>query len=166
MSDQLARRTFPVSYLSLAVASLSMVTSLYQGWLQTENMATVTRDIARREQIRVCRDVIEAYFEAKLRIGLLADAVERTGAAYVPGGPAEQAAIAVSRIGAYGTFLANVEGEEARDRYTRLTRELEVALAAASKGSAGTPDGLFREADRHFAGMNEDCAVSSRLAAP
>lgn len=163
MTNQPARRTVPISFVSLAIASLSMVTAMYQGWLQTENMASMTRDIARREQIRVCKDVIEAYFEAKLRIGLLADKMGRTELFLTLTTPSEQAAVAVSRIGAFGTFLANVQGEDARARYTSLTRELETVLEATLAGAVTDRDGLFREADRLFAVLNEDCVASARL---
>lgn len=148
-------RTPTVALLSVAIACFSLGTAMYQGYVQTRNLETVQRDIARREQIRACKDVIEAFFEAKLRTGLLLQGGDdgSDGARQ----SAELAAVAVSRLGAVGTFLANMEGKDARARYTQLTRTVEAALSAARGGDAAAHAGAVAEADRLFAGMNMDC---------
>jgi hypothetical protein len=150
-------RPSAITWISLGVACFSMATAMYQGWLATRNMEIVQKDIARREMIRSCRDGIEAYFEAKLRIALL-----QTGEATAR--RLENAAIAVSRFAAIGTFLANVEGEEQRVRYTRLSRELDRLRLLPPAGGAFDEKAFFADADRLFAGMNEDCVRSARLA--
>ncbi|WP_181702829.1 hypothetical protein [Chthonobacter albigriseus] len=154
-------RPSPVALLSIGIACFSLATAMYQGYVQTRNLEAVQRDIARREHIRGCKDVIEAYFEAKLRIGILRDRV-----ADAPSGlPSadEQAAVAISRFGAIGTFLANVQGDEARARYTKLTQTLEATFQAVRTGGS-QPGNLFQEADQLFKGMNEDCVGSARQA--
>ncbi|HUG63140.1 MAG TPA: hypothetical protein VMP03_14925, partial [Methylomirabilota bacterium] len=123
-------------------------------------MEAVQRDITRREVIRGCKDVIEAYFEAKLRIGLLADAVRRQADI---DRQAEAAAIAASRFAAIGTFLANGQNEAARGRYTELSKEIERLVAAAGAGSIEDLSGAYGAADGLFKGMNQDCVGSARL---
>ena len=161
MSGQSSGRPPLLSLVTLTIAVASLSTAIYQGWVQTRNLEIVQRDLARREQVRSCKDVIEAYFDVKLRIGLIADAA--TGSPPGLPDPVVQARMAVSRFGALGTYLANFQGEEARSRYTALTRELErvMGLARTAAGPSGM-EALFEAADGLFYGMNEDCARSAR----
>lgn len=160
MTERSASRPSRLTLVTLAIALLSLATAVYQGWVQTRNLEIVQRDLARREQVRSCKEVIEAYFEAKLRIGLLVGS-RAAPAATFPASPEEAAAIAVSRFAALGTYLANFQGEATRQRYTALSRELERLVAAARTDSA--PDRSFGTADGLFYEMNEDCVRSTRL---
>lgn len=162
MTERTASRPSRLTLVTLAIALLSLATAVYQGWVQTRNLEIVQRDLARREQVRSCKEVIEAYFEAKLRIGLLVGARSVPATLAVP--PEEAAAIAVSRFAALGTYLANFQGEATRQRYTALSRELE-RLVAAAKADSATPgaDRSFGTADGLFYEMNEDCVRSTRL---
>jgi hypothetical protein len=148
-----------ITYVSLAVAFFSLATAMYQGYVQTRNLEAVQRDITRRELIRGCKDVIESYFEVKLRIRLLRDAALRGDATETR---VEAAKVAGSRFAAVGTFLANGQGEEARSRYTELSRELGRLGDAAASGDLGTDDAIFTVADGLFRGMNDDCVNSAR----
>lgn len=160
MTGRTASRPSGLTLVTLAIALLSLATAVYQGWVQTRNLEIVQRDLARREQVRSCKEVIEAYFEAKLRIGLLVGSRAAPSTALaVP--PEEAAAIAVSRFAALGTYLANFQGEATRQRYTALSRELERLVAAAQADTA--PDRSFGTADGLFYEMNEDCVRSTRL---
>lgn len=160
MSDRAPDRPPTLTLVTLAIALLSLSTAVYQGWLQTRNLEVVQRDLARRELIRSCKDVIEAYFEAKLRIGRVA-ALGAEGGSAPASAARDAAAVAVGRIGALGTYLANFQGEAARGRYTALTRALEAAAGAAETGAVAR-DRLFEAADGLFYGMNEDCVRSVR----
>ncbi len=154
-------RRFPgLSSLSLGIALCSLSTAMYQGYVQTRNLEIMQRDLARREQVRSCKEVIEAYFEAKLRIGQVLDMRARPPSGWMPS-PEDAAAVAVSRFAALGTYLANFQGEEARVRYTALTRALEAAVARAGDGGVSM-QALFEAADGLFAGMNEDCVRQAR----
>lgn len=147
-----------LTLVTLAIACLSLSTAMYQGWVQTRNLEVVQRDLARREQVRSCKEVIEAYFEVKLRVGLILSAQDRPGATRWGPDPEDAAAIAVSRFAAIGTFLANFQGEAARQRYTALSQELQKVAAEARKARPGTDVAkLFEAADGLFHGMNEDC---------
>ena len=157
----MSSRVPPITYLSLAVAVFSLATAMYQGWLQTRNLEAVQRDLARREVIRGCKDAIEAYFEAKLRLRL---AGEPALGAVDAQRRYEAAASAVARLAAVGTFLANGQSEEARAVYTDLSHEMERIAAAgrADELDVAAPD-LFSAADRLFARMNADCVGSTRI---
>ncbi len=142
-------------YVSLFVAGLSLLTSFYQGYLNTKFVDIVQKNVARGEYMRTCKDIIDAYFQVKLRASLVAangPNVEQYSA---------EAANAVSRFAALGTYLANLQNEEARVRYTNLTRTLTKAIADARKTPAAEIDKLFAPADELFAGMNNDCVKAA-----
>jgi hypothetical protein len=101
--------------------------------------------------MRTCKDIIDAFFQIKMRVAVLA----------TNGADADKREIdaknAVSHFAALGTYLANLQSEEARVRYTHLTWALEKVVAAASKTSPADVEKLFGPADELFAGMNKDC---------
>ena len=138
-------------YVSLFVAGLSLLTSFYQGYLNTKFVEIVQKNVARGESMRTCKDIIDAFFQIKMRVAVLAtngtDADKRE----------IDAKNAVSHFAALGTYLANLQSEEARVRYTHLTWALEKVVAAASKTSPADVEKLFAPADELFAGMNKDC---------
>ena len=138
-------------YISLFVAGLSLLTSFYQGYLNTKFVDIVQKNVARGESMRTCKDIIDAYFQIKLRATLLAaggtDADKRDA----------EAQNAVSHFAALGTYLANLQNEQARVRYTQLSRALAKVVSDARKTSPAEVDKLFGPADELFAGMNNDC---------
>jgi uncharacterized membrane protein YccC len=138
-------------YISLFVAGLSLVTALYQGYLNTKYIEIIQKNVVRGEYMRTCKDIIDAYCQIKLRVALLA-----------MGGPTSadreaEAANAVNHFAALGTYLANMQGEEARVRYTQLSRALNDVVNRAKNAKADETDKLFGPADELFAGMNNDC---------
>ncbi|HVT55445.1 MAG TPA: hypothetical protein VHD34_05295 [Xanthobacteraceae bacterium] len=139
------------AYFSLFVAGLSLLTSLYQGYLNTKFVEIVQKNVSRGESMRTCKDIIDAYFQIKLRVSLLAangpDAEKRE----------VEAKNAVSHFAALGTYLANLQNEEARVRYTHLSWALEKAVKDARTTPVGEVDKLFVAPDDLFAGMNKDC---------
>jgi hypothetical protein len=137
-----------LTHVSLAVATLSLGAALFQGYLNSRNLDVVQRDIGRREHLRACKEVIEAYFDAKLRI-------ERAWGEAAADRRFE-ARQAVARFAALGTYLANFQDEAARVRYTELSRELD--RLAGEGGPAA-----FARADEVFAAMNADCVRSTRF---
>ena len=78
--------------------------------------------------------------------------------------PAAQsdAAAAVARIGALGTYLANLRDDPKRERYTELSRALEKIVADAPRTPAAQREKMFEPADRLFAEMNDDCVKSAK----
>ena len=75
-----------------------------------------------------------------------------------------EAATAVSRVGALGTYLANFQNEDVRYQYTQLTWTLEKILAEARTTPPGEIDKLFEPADKLFSAMNDDCVRLAKVA--
>jgi hypothetical protein len=72
-------RTSVLALVSLFVAALSLTAAFYQNYIQTKYVEMIQRNVSRGEYNRACRDVIEAYFQVKLKVGLMLS--ERGGAA-------------------------------------------------------------------------------------
>src|SRR5258707_14571160 len=134
------------------IATLSLATSIYNGYLNNKFVELIQHNVTRGESMRTCKDIIDAYFQVKLRTSLL---TTNSGAG-VETREAE-ATNAVSHFAALGTYLANLQDEATRARYTRLSQELAKAVAAARTTAPGDIDKLFASADILFAGMNDDC---------
>lgn len=139
-------------YISLLVAGLSLLTSLYQGYLNTRFVDIIQKNVARGEYMRTCKDIIDAYFQIKLRASLLASSTDANAESRTA-----EAANSVSHFAALGTYLANLQDEAARGRYTRLSVELSKVIAVARKTPVDDVEKLFGPADDLFAGMNDDC---------
>ena len=75
-----------------------------------------------------------------------------------------EAANAVSRIGAYGTYLANFQNEDIRYRYTQLSWELQRLVLAARESAERDLEKLFAKADALFASLNDDCVKTAKAA--
>lgn len=148
-----------LAHVSIVIALMSLGAALYQGWINSRNLEAVQRDIGRREHLRACKEIIEAYFEVKLRIARLAMPTMGAGL----GDPEFEARAAVARFAALGTYLANFQDEGRRVRYTALSRELERLVDQARAAPIADRDALFRAADEIFAGMNADCVGSTRV---
>lgn len=152
-----------LTYVSFFVAALSLVTSMYQGYLNTRFVELIQSGVARAETARICKDLIDVYFQIKFRTAALVSALERekNPNALSVIAAASEAQNAVSRFGAYGTYLANFQGEEKRAQYTALSFELARIADLAHKSPAGDPSRLFGKADELFGVMNADCVKSA-----
>lgn len=153
-------RENPLAVVSFFVAALSLVTSFYQGYLNTKFVELVQSGVSRSESARTCKELIDGYFRIKLKAGTLAAASTRH-----PGQselfPFESdLANAVSRFAALGTYLANFQGELKRQKYTALSTELSRIAKAVRGMPAAEIDRLFFTADDMFAEMNADCVGS------
>jgi hypothetical protein len=159
-------RHLPV--VSFVVAALSLAMASFQGWINSRNLEVVQRDISRREVIRVCKEVIEAFFAVKLRVGVLAAGTDgRIGASAAlrdDQNNVMEAAIAASRFAALATYLANFEDEATRVRFTALANELTRLVDLLRTRAIESTTSLFDIADREFVALNENCARNARLA--
>ncbi len=155
------------AYISFFVAALSLVATMYQAYLNTRYVELIQTSVQRAETARICKDLIDAFFQVKFRTGLLASAFDREknpNAAPVLATSGE-ALNAVSRFGAYGTYLANFQGDARRAEYSALTSELLRVVELAQRSAVGDPPKLFEKADVLFERMNADCvrSATSRL---
>jgi len=153
ISQKPQRNLLPV--VSLAVAALSLMSSAWQSYINSRNMEIVQRDIGRRELVRSCRDVIEAYFNVKLAV----DVAAGRGEGHLP----VEARAAANRFAALGTYLANFQGEAKRAEYTELSRELQRLAQSAPRLKPEGVEAAFAMADGKFANLNDDCVRSSHF---
>lgn len=156
-------RTTLVTYFPMAIAVLSLVTAIFNGYVNTRFLDFTERSVGRLEYLRTCRDILDAYFQIKARAGALATLNE--GADASAGG--DRIAVlaaqdAVAKFGALGTHLANLRNEDIRARYTELFRELE-RIAQGAKGMS-RPDlaKAFQPADLIFSELNADCVARAK----
>ena len=143
-----------VTYFPMLIAILSVLSSIYQGYLFAHSNDLIQRNVLRGEYLRTCREIIDTYFQIKLAVTQLADAGRGANRSEI-----NQAANLTGKFGALGTYLANFQDEEIRVRYTQLSHELSRLVAAARE--PGDSSKRFETADGLFTQMNEDC---SRLA--
>ena len=144
-------------YFPMFIATLSLMTSIYNGYLNSKFVDFIQRNAGRTEYLRTCKEIIDAYFQVKMRIGVLNGA-----GAQAPAPAQTEAANAVAKVGALGTYLANLRDETTRERYTRLTTLLEGLVQDAPRLSAAELDKRTEAADREFSEMNADCVKSAK----
>ena len=164
-------RSIIIAYFPMFIATLSLVTSIYNGYLNNLFVDLIQRNVGRAEYMRTCKDVIDAYFQVKFRSSVVSrnrdhasagsakTSSEMTSSAMT----SEQieAAQAVARLGALGTYLANLRDESVRVRYTELSMAVDKAVSEARQTPPAALDKLFEPADRIFASLNADCVKSA-----
>ena len=154
-----------LTLVSIVVATLAMASSFFQSYNYSRNLDVVQRNVIRGEYLRTCRDIIDAYFQIRMRAYALHEVSAATGR---DAGDADLQArreveANVFRFGALGTFLANFRDDAVRDRYTQLTGRLLAIARDAYRQPREAFDRAFGEADTQFGDMNEDCARTARL---
>ena len=152
-------RAILLGYFPMFIAALSLFTSIYNGYLNSKFVDFIQRNASRTEYLRTCKEIIDGYFQVKMRIGVINAAGDRSG----PAGAAQtEAANAVAKFGALGTYLSNLRDEATRERYTRLTTHLEQLSIAAGNVSAAELGKRYETPDREFSEMNADCIKSAK----
>jgi len=160
MADAESRlRSSLVVYFPMLIAVLSLVTSIYNGYLNNKFVGIIQGNLSRGEYLRTCKEIIDGYFQVKFKTGLIAG--NQTAA---PSPQQVEAANAATHFAALGTYLANLRDDPKRERYTDLSRQLEKIVAQAPRTPPGEVDKLFESADRLFAEMNDDCVRSAKAA--
>ena len=172
MSERETRvRSILITYFPMFIATLSLVTSIYNGYLNNLFVDLIQRNVGRAEYMRTCKDVIDAYFQVKFRASVVSRNHDNAGAGTAKTSSemtssamtSEQieAAQAVARLGALGTYLANLRDESVRVRYTELSMAVDKAVTEARQTPPAALDKLFEPADRIFASLNADCVKSA-----
>ena len=115
--------------------------------------------------LRTCRDIIDAYFQIKMRTYAMHEATSAHGRGPEVVDPLIQREVEanVFKFGALGTFLANFRDDAIRERYTQLSWKLLAIARDTYKQPREAFDKAFGEADTLFGEMNEDCARTARL---
>jgi hypothetical protein len=158
MADTTETRTraLLLTYFPMFIATLSLVTSIYNGYLNGRFVDLVKNNVSRVEYMKSCREIIEAYFQVKVRLAALNAAGDKAGAEQI------EAATAVAKFIALGTYLANLRDETIRVRYTKLSQELEKVLADARRIPADELSKRLNAIEPLFAEMNDDCVKSAK----
>jgi len=152
-------RAILLGYFPMFIATLSLLTSVYNGYLNAKFVDFIQRNTSRTEYMRTCKEIIDAYFQVKVRIGAVNAAGERPGAS----SPAQmEAAQAVAKFGALGTYLANLRDETVRESYTQLSMNLEKLSIDAKSLSIAELNKQYQAPDRLFSEMNADCIKSAK----
>jgi hypothetical protein len=163
-SRETSIRTIVLAYFPMFIATLSLVTSIFNGYLNSKFIDIIQRNVGRGEYMRTCKEVIEAYFQVKARVSLIRTDRDRAGGAMTGPSPAYAEAVsAVSHFGALGTYLANLRDDNVRGRYSELTSRLEGVVREAGTTSNDL-DKLFAPADVIFTEMNDDCVKTAKAA--
>ena len=156
-------RSILVIYFPMFIAALSLVTSIFNGYLNNKFVDLIQRNFGRAEYLRTCKEIIDAYFQVKFRAGIISENADRERASDLRASGAEiDAANAVNKFAALGTYLANLRDEPTRVRYTELSWTLEKAIKEAKHTQPSDLGKLFESADKRFAEMNEDCVRSAK----
>jgi hypothetical protein len=154
-------RTAAITYFPMFIAALSLITSIYNGYLNDRMVDIIARNLGRSEYLRTCKEIIDAYFQIKFHTGLVAERLE--SAAGASNAAARNDAInAVNKFAALGTYLANLSDGDRRERYTHLSWELEKTVNDAEKTPVGELGRLFARADEMFSDMNHDCVKTAK----
>lgn len=159
-----ARRQIMITFFPMFIAALSLLTSVYNGYLNNKFVVMIQGGLSRSEYMRTCRDTIDAYFQVKYRAGV----VTRAAAANDPtaGAPTSrdmvEAGNAVAKFGALATYLANLRDEAIRERYTHLYWKLERYVALSATPEKAERDKLLGEADAIFYDLNNDCVATAQ----
>src|SRR5215213_559820 len=138
-------RAIMLGYFPMFIATLSLVTSIYNGYLNSRFVDFIQRNAGRTEYLRTCKEIIDVYFQVKTRIAAVNAAGEKTAGS---ASAQTEAANAVAKFGALGTYLANLRDETVRERYTQLTVDLEKLSNDAARLSAGEVSKRYETPDR------------------
>ena len=159
-------KTILVTFFPMFIATLSLVTAIYNGYLNGKFVDIIQRNVGRTEYMRTCKETIDAYFQVKFRAGVVAQSggVPSAAGAAPPSAADVDAANAVAKFAALGTYLANLRDETIRRHYTDLSQHLEQAVREARRTPPADLPKLFEPADRMFAGLNDDCVKSAQTA--
>jgi hypothetical protein len=169
-------RAAVITYFPMFIAALSLITSIYNGYLNDKMVGIIQNNLRSSEYLRTCKEIIDSYFQVKLQAKHVAEHAGRAKAGTATGtataanaGPnggsgsvQVDAANAVSKFAALGTYLANLSEESVREPYTHLSWELEKVIAESETTPLSDVNKLFERADDMFATMNENCVKTAK----
>jgi hypothetical protein len=151
--------TILVAYFPMLIATLSLLASIYNGYLNSRFVDLIQLNVGRTEYMRTCKEIIEAYFTVKVRLGALNALGDRAAGTSVE---QLEAASAVAKFAALGTYLANLRDETIRVRYTELSWDVEKLAREARLLSADELAKRLESTDIRFNAMNDDCVKSAK----
>jgi hypothetical protein len=155
-------RTVLMSYFPMFIAALSLVTSIFNGYLNARFVGIIEGNLSRGEYMRSCKDAVDAYFQVKFRAQVISRNREASPSSDGKMTPAQiEGANAVAHMAALGTYLANLRGEQVRAHYTELSQAIDKAMNEADQDPPAELRKLLEPADRIFADLNADCVKTA-----
>ena len=148
-----------LGYFPMFIATLSLLTSIYNGYLNSRFLDIIQLNVGRTEYMRTCKEIIEAYFDVKVKVGTLNALGDRAAGTSVE---QLEATKAVAKFAALGTYLANLRDETIRVRYTELSWEVEKLASDARRMPAADLTKRLEATDIKFNAMNDDCVKSAK----
>jgi hypothetical protein len=149
-------RTAVITYFPMFIAALSLVTSIYNGYLNNKFVDLIQHNLARGESLRTCKEILEAHAQVGFRAKILSQIGQRSGGTGELTAARNDADNALIKYVSLATYLANLL-PEARERYTRLSLELEKILNEAPRLTLDDLHKRLEQTDQMFTGMNDDC---------
>lgn len=141
------------------IATLSLLTAIYNGYLNSRFLDAAQGNVGRLEYMRTCKEMLDQYFLLKFKSGQLQQAGPSASAAQV-----SEAGLAVAHFGALSTYLVNLREEAVREPYTQFTRQLEQIIATAPGAAPDQFKASIGALDQSFATLNSDCVTFSKKA--
>ena len=162
MSDGETRtRAVLMTYFPMFIATLSLCTSIFNGYLNSKFLDFIQRNTGRVEYMRTCKEIIDAYFQVKVRAGTINANAARSSSEAQDSDDMDGAS-EVSKFAALGTYLANLRDDAVRKQYTDLTEVLGKIMIDAKRTPPADISKLFASADPMFAKLNDDCVKSAK----
>jgi len=164
MSEHETRvRTAVITYFPMFIAVLSLVTSMYNGYLNNKFVDFIQRNLARAESLRTCKEILEAHAQVQFRAKILSQVGERArqGSTVDVTAARNDADGALIKYISLATYLANLH-PVARERYTNLSVELEKILNDAPQLAPDDLNTRFAKTDPMFTAMNDDCVAMAK----
>ena len=147
-----------ITYFPMFIAALSLVTSIYNGYLNNKFVDLIQRNLGRVEYLRTCKEILEAHAQVGFRAKILSQLGDRarSGGTVDMMAARNEADSALIKYVSLATYLANLQ-PGARERYTQLSVELEKILNDAPQLAPGDLNKRLEQTDQMFTGMNDDC---------
>lgn len=156
-------RSVLLGYFPMFIATLSLVTAIFNGYLNSRFVDLIQRNLGRGEYLRTCKEILEAHAQVGFRAKILSQIGERarTGGTLDLTAARNEADSALIRYVSLATYLANLQ-PDARERYTHLSLELEKILNDAPQLALGDLNKRLAQTDQMFTGMNDDCVKMAK----
>ena len=157
-------RTALITYFPMFIAALSLVTAMYNGYLNSKFLDFIQRNVSHAESLRTCKEILEAHAQVQFRAKVLSQTGERArkGEAADLTAARNDADLAFIKYVSLATYLANLN-PAARERYTQLSIELEKILDDAPQIAIADLNKRFEKTDEMFTRMNDDCVGMAKL---
>ncbi len=167
MSERETRiRSTLTTYFPMLIAILSLCASIYSGYLYGRFLDIIQRNVGRVEDMKTCKEIIEAYFLVKAKAGSIMASGERDRAGNAASNTTSADQIegvnAVAKLAALGTYLANLRGDAVRGRYTQLSLQVEKIVREARHTPLADLNKVFEPADLIFSELNDDCVKTAK----